>query len=210
MPPLAHYEELPEWQRAKGAVGFLCVPSLWQFSLSMNGAKTMDMVISARREDNIPSPPSPIISGQSIRRVSTFKLLWVQISSDLSQDAHIKDMLSKTRTRIHYLSVAKRAGLPCDVLKLIYLSFICPILKYARPVWGGLTKGLSKELERVHERCCRTIGSPSSSLSSLSERRDEATVHPHQHTQRQIHPPCTVSCLQPQHSLTRFVGAGNL
>uniref|UniRef100_A0A0E9U3Y4 Uncharacterized protein n=1 Tax=Anguilla anguilla TaxID=7936 RepID=A0A0E9U3Y4_ANGAN len=37
-----------------------------EFSLPMNGAKTMDMEISARREDNIPSPPSPIITGQNI------------------------------------------------------------------------------------------------------------------------------------------------
>ncbi len=61
-----------------------------EFTLAMNGAKTVDMVISARREDSIHSPPSPVISGHAISRVSTFKLLGVQISSDLSWDAHIK------------------------------------------------------------------------------------------------------------------------
>uniref|UniRef100_A0A3B1IBV6 Uncharacterized protein n=1 Tax=Astyanax mexicanus TaxID=7994 RepID=A0A3B1IBV6_ASTMX len=52
-----------------------------EFSLTMNGAKTKDMVISARRQDNIPSPPSPIISGQNISRVTTFKLLGHKIGS---------------------------------------------------------------------------------------------------------------------------------
>ncbi len=60
-----------------------------EFTLAMNGSKTVDMVIGARRNDNIPSPSSPVISGHAISRVSTFKLLEVQISSDLSWDAHI-------------------------------------------------------------------------------------------------------------------------
>ena len=55
------------------------------FFLTMNGAKTMDLLISARREDNTPSPLSPTISGV---------LLGVQISSDLSWDAHNHFLLS--------------------------------------------------------------------------------------------------------------------
>ncbi len=66
-----------------------------EFSLAMNESKTMDMVISARREDSIPSPPPPAISGKTTSRVSTFKLLGVMISSDLSWDAHVRYMLTK-------------------------------------------------------------------------------------------------------------------
>ncbi|KAK7151638.1 hypothetical protein R3I94_008091 [Phoxinus phoxinus] len=66
-----------------------------KFSLAMNGGKTVDMVISARKDENIPCPSSPVISGHVISRVSTFKLLGVQISSDLSWGAHIKYMISK-------------------------------------------------------------------------------------------------------------------
>lgn len=39
-----------------------------EFSLAMNGAKIMDMVISARKDDNIPSLPSPVISGHAINK----------------------------------------------------------------------------------------------------------------------------------------------
>ncbi len=34
------------------------------------------------------------------------------------------------------------------------LDFIRPVLEYASPVWGGLPKGLSEELERIQKRCC--------------------------------------------------------
>ncbi len=61
----------------------------------MNGGKTVDMVISAREENNI--PPLPLLLSQDMQliEVSTFKLLGVQISSDLSLDAHVKYMISK-------------------------------------------------------------------------------------------------------------------
>ncbi len=50
----------------------------------------MDMVISSRTADNIPSPPSPVILGHVISSVFTFKLLGIQIASELSWAAHIK------------------------------------------------------------------------------------------------------------------------
>lgn len=93
-----------------------------EFSLAINGAKPMDMVISARLDDNISSPPSPVISGHVISRVSTFKSLGVQISSDLSWDVHIKYMIVKSRLRIYYLRAAKRTGLPCNVLMTFYMT----------------------------------------------------------------------------------------
>ncbi len=52
-----------------------------ELSLAISGAKTMDMVISSRTDDNIPSPPSPVILGHVISRVFTFKLLGIQISN---------------------------------------------------------------------------------------------------------------------------------
>ncbi len=58
----------------------------------------------------------------------------------------------------------------------VYLTFIRPVLEYASPVWGGLPKGLSEELDRIQKRCCRIIGIPTSTLPALSERREEATI----------------------------------
>lgn len=100
-----------------------------EFSLAVNGAITKDMVISARRGLNIPCLPVPVVNSDLISSVSTFKLLGVQISSDLTWDCHAKYMLSKTCTRIHYLSVARRAGLSPDVLKQFYLTYISLVLE---------------------------------------------------------------------------------
>lgn len=58
-------------------------------------------------------------------------------------------------------------------LKQIYLTSIRPILEYAGPVWGGLTKGLSEKV-LCKKLCCGITGTPSSPPSP-SERRDEAT-----------------------------------
>lgn len=109
-----------------------------EFSLQMNGAKPT--AISARKEDNISSPPSPTITGQNLSGVSTFKLLRVQISSHLSWDAHIKCYALKDSAKDPLPQSCQKAGLPRDVLKQIYLTFILPALECASPVRGGLTK----------------------------------------------------------------------
>ncbi|KAI8481221.1 hypothetical protein Bbelb_410240 [Branchiostoma belcheri] len=146
------------------------------FSLAANGKKTKDMVISARKEPNVPIPPQPTISGQVIERVTSFKLLGVYIAADLTWDAHIEYMMNRARPRMYYLSVAKKAGLPIDVLMQIYLTFIRPILEYASPVWGGLPKHLSDSLESIQKRCLRIIGLPADALPTLANRRERATL----------------------------------
>ena len=146
------------------------------YSLKVNGKKTMDMVISARKEVNIPVPPHPTISGHVIQRTTSFKLLGVHITANLTWDEHVHFMLTKSRPRVYYLAAAKKAGLPTDVLLQIYLTFIRPLLEYASPVWGGLPKHLSDKLEAMQRRCLRIIGIPSDSLPSLSDRRDAATL----------------------------------
>ncbi|KAI8482474.1 hypothetical protein Bbelb_397940 [Branchiostoma belcheri] len=159
-------------QRALDAITEWSVP----FSLATNGGKTKDMIVSARRKENVPVPAHPTVDGKQIERVVTFKLLGVQISADLTWDAHVQYMLSKTRPRIYYLAAARKAGLPSDVLTQIYLSFIRPILEYASPVWGGLPIRLTHILEGVQKRCCRIMGIPTNSLPTLASRRDQATL----------------------------------
>ncbi|KAI8493787.1 hypothetical protein Bbelb_281340 [Branchiostoma belcheri] len=67
------------------------------YSLGVNGKKTMDMVISARKEANIPVPPHPTISGHVIQRTTSFKLLGVYITANLTWDTHVHYMLAKSR-----------------------------------------------------------------------------------------------------------------
>ncbi|KAI8489863.1 hypothetical protein Bbelb_324930 [Branchiostoma belcheri] len=127
------------------------------------------MIVSARRKENVPVPPHPTVDGKQIERVVTFKLLGVQISADLTWDAH-------TRPRIYYLAAARKAGLSTDVLTQIYVSFIRPILEYASPVRGSLPNRLAYTLEGVQRRCCRIMGISPNSLQTLASRRDQATL----------------------------------
>ena len=108
--------------------------------------------------------------------MDTFKLLGIQLSSDLKWDAQVQFMLKKAQPRVHYLSVAKRAQLPPDVLTQVYVTFIRPVLEYASPVWAGLPKYLIQELECLQRRCCRIIGIPTNSFPTLETRREEATL----------------------------------
>ncbi|CAH1266721.1 Hypp3547 [Branchiostoma lanceolatum] len=104
------------------------------FSLGVNGKKTMDMIISARKEDSIPVPPHPTIAGHVIQRATTFKLLGVHITANLTWDVHVDFMLRKSRPRVYYLAAAKKARLPVDVLIQIFLTFVRRLLEYGSPV----------------------------------------------------------------------------
>ena len=146
------------------------------YCLAANAGKTKDMVISLRAPQNRPIPPPIVLNNQAVERVDTFKLLGIQLSSDLKWDAQVQFMLKKAQPRVHYLSVAKRAQLPPDVLTQVYVTFIRPVLEYASPVWAGLPKHLIQELECLQKRCCRIIGIPTNSFPTLEMRREEATL----------------------------------
>ena len=116
------------------------------------------------------------MNNQTVERVDTFKLLGIQLSSDLKWDAQVQFKLKKAQPRVHYMSVARRAQLPPDVLTQVYVTFIRPVLEYASPVWAGLPKHLTQELECLQRRCCRIIGIPTNSFPTLEARREEATL----------------------------------
>ena len=77
-----------------------------------------------------------------------------------------------------------KAGVPvCDIL-CVYCTVIHSILEYARPVWHpGLTKKLSKDIERVRKRCLKLLypyvsyseALNKSGLNRLDYRRDLIT-----------------------------------
>ncbi|KAI8478648.1 hypothetical protein Bbelb_436170 [Branchiostoma belcheri] len=84
------------------------------YGMKANVKKTKDMVISCRRNPVIPPPLT--LRGEPVERVSSFKLLGVVISNSLAWGPHVEYMLSRVQPRINYLRVARRAGLPSDVL----------------------------------------------------------------------------------------------
>jgi len=158
------------------------------YSMEANAKKTKDMVISCRR---VPvNPPPLMLGGQPVERVTKFKLLGVIVTHDLTWDEQVKSMVSKAQPRIHYLRLAKRAGLPSDLLLTIYTSFIRPIVEYGSPVWGGLPKTLSDELEKIQKLCCKIIGVDHHLLPTLQSRRHEASMRELQRILKDPTHPC--------------------
>ena len=100
------------------------------------------------------------------------------------------------------------AGVPINDIVCVYCSIIRSILEYACPVWHpGLTKKLSKDIERVQKRCLKllhpSISYPEALIKSgidrLDYRRDMITqkvfmqMKDPKHPLRDLIPPIKVS-----------------
>ena len=82
----------------------------------INTSKTQEMVVYFGKQLRVDDIPLICINGRHIKKVVSFKLLGVVISSDLTWDAHVSHILSKSSKRI-------------------YCSVIRSVLEYACPVW---------------------------------------------------------------------------
>ena len=90
-----------------------------------------------------------------------------------------------------------KAGVPMHDIVYIYCSVIRSVLEYARPVWHpGLTSKLSKDTERVQERCLGIIfqqlsyseALDKSGLNRLDTRREEITKQIFRQIKSPTHP----------------------
>ena len=99
--------------------------------------------------------PKLIIDGNEIDPVQYAKLLRVTISSDLTWNKHVENVVAKAGRRVYQL---KRAGIGQHDLVTIYVSVIRPVLEYACPVWDtNLNKHLTESIETVQKRALKCI-----------------------------------------------------
>jgi len=79
-------------------------------------------------------------------------------------------LLRKVAKRMYCINYLVRAGVPtCDVV-CVYTNIIRSVLEYACPVWHpGLTKKLSKDIERVQKCYLKLLFPPLSYAESLSK-----------------------------------------
>ena len=125
-----------------------------------------------------------VINDKQIDVVLHAKILGVNISSDLTWNHHIAEVVKKASKRLFCLSQLKCAGLGPNELVQFYWTCIRPITEYACPLFhDGLPVYLSHELEAVQKRTMRIIF-PSlmydealvkTSLVTLSDRRQALT-----------------------------------
>ena len=133
----------------------------WSYNNDMhiNTTKTKEMVIRFRRDRTfVNSLPYIYMNGNYIEIVPQAKVLRVTISSDLSWNAHVDELISKARKRVYMIFQLKRAGINQNDLIRIYVSVIRPVVEYSCPVWHtNLPKYLSDNIEIIKKRCLKTI-----------------------------------------------------
>ena len=116
-----------------------------------------------------------------MQSVSSFKLLGVTPSNDLTWNSHVEKVIKKANSRLYALRQLKKAGLSKTDLVIIYCSFVRSVVEYAAPAWSNVTMYLSDSIETIQKRALRIIY-PSltyedalvhSSLRTLVARRED-------------------------------------
>ena len=100
--------------------------------MQLNPKKCKEMIISFLKHNH--TCLSPIfISSFLVEVVSTFKLLGVMLSNDLTWRAHVDYVLKKAISRLYDLRKVRRAGLNQSDLVNVYCSLVTTCLEYASP-----------------------------------------------------------------------------
>ena len=147
--------------------------------MQINTTKTKEILIDFTKKKRDLPPLS--INNTQIERVSSQKLLGIQISHDLSWKEHVNQIVCKASKRIYQIVMLKRANVQIDDLVRIYTTIIRPILEYACQVWHTrLTIEQSYQIEQVQKRVLRIFfhnipyeeALKLSGLLTLKERRE--------------------------------------
>jgi len=94
----------------------------------INTSKTQEMVVYFGKQLCADDIPLIYINGRHIKKVVSFKLLSVVINSDLTWDAHVSYILSKTSKRFYCILNLCKAGVPTRDIVYIYCSVIRSVL----------------------------------------------------------------------------------
>jgi hypothetical protein len=120
--------------------------------MNINISKTKEMLINVDGSSHS-SIASLTLNNHCIERVSSFKLLGITLSADLSWSRHVREVCAKANKRLHFLKLLKRSKMTTDGLLLYYKAIIRPVIEYACPVWqSSLTVNERRQLETVQKR----------------------------------------------------------
>ena len=147
-------------------------------NMPFNEKKCKDMVINFLKYQ--PTVITPIqLNGIVIDRVSSYKLLGVIISNDLSWNEHCDSIHKKATKRLFVLRTLKRVGLGSNDLVLVYHNIVRSIVEYTSLVWAAIPLYLDELIESVQQKALKIIFGQVdytealvlASLKSFSDRR---------------------------------------
>ena len=150
--------------------------------MNINFAKTKEMLIG--RINNEP-PQNICVCSNLIERVSSFRLLGIQIDNNLKWASHTAYIYSKASSRLYFMKLLKRSGASIDDMLHFFKTVVRSLLEYACPVWhNSLTGEQSDVIESIQKRAFKIIFGSNIidyqqmcllyNLPTLSERRDTA------------------------------------
>jgi len=122
--------------------------------VQFNHSKSESLIIS--RKSNKPFHPPLAMSNVQIPTVNVHKHLGVFISSDGSWHDHIDYIKTKAWARIHVMRRLK-FSLDRRALKIVYVSFVRPILEYADVLYDNCCQYEKDELDKIQNEAARIV-----------------------------------------------------
>jgi hypothetical protein len=112
--------------------------------------KTKDIIFGTAQEH---STRSIAVADGEIQRITSFKLLGVTISDDLSQDEHVSAIRKTASQSLHFIQLLKWASVPSTDMITYCKPIVRPVIEYAYPVWQFiLTTGQCLRFESVQRQ----------------------------------------------------------
>ena len=141
--------------------------------ISINSEKTK--VLSINRYKNL-DKLSISMSGKSLQESTSFRLVGLTISNDLTWNEYINSIAKKASMKVGTLYRARSYLSPECILHL-YKSLIRPCMEYCCHIWAGAPATVLSLLDRIQRRVSNIIGPKfAANLQSLHHRRNVASL----------------------------------
>ena len=124
--------------------------------VQLNNEKCKELRISFVRNKATFQPIR--VHGKELELVDSAKLQGITITSDLSWNSLVNDVIKKAAKSLYFFVQLKRAKVPWNDLGLFYITCVRSVLDYAIPVYiYSLPKYLVNDLERVQKRALKIM-----------------------------------------------------
>ncbi|KAI8489027.1 hypothetical protein Bbelb_332510 [Branchiostoma belcheri] len=124
-------------------------------NMIMNGDKSYELRLCFSK--NPPVPPPLTLGGKEVPVVECATYLGFKRHRSLGWDSQILHMAKKGSTRLHFLRMLKKGGMPPEDLETVYTTLIRPVLEYANVVYVGCNTKQNNTLEAVQRRAARIL-----------------------------------------------------
>ena len=123
------------------------------------------------------TPISITVKDYIIENSDNEKLLGVTVDANLNFNCHLENILKKASKNVHvlaritpYMSITKR--------KLLMNSYLTSQFNYYPLTWMCHSRTVNNKINRLHERCLRSVHSDkTSSFEKLLEKDGSVTIH---------------------------------